>query len=87
MLLQPDGVHDGLALGGRHSVVAVQELKQRAVVDAHQHPADVEDDVVNACGHGLQDSGVTLPVSPGRVLTATTVALGKKLNSVALAQV
>jgi len=30
---------------------------------------------------------VTLPSSPGFVLTATTVAFGKKLNSEALAQV
>ena len=32
-------------------------------------------------------SGITEPVSPGLLFTETTVALGKKLNSDALAQV
>ena len=32
-------------------------------------------------------SGTTVPVSPARRLTDTTVAFGKKLNSEALAQV
>ena len=69
-----------------------QELDDRTVVEPDEHPTDVEHDMADrarrrrAAG-GYGGHGAMLPVSPGRRLTATTVALGKKLNSEALAQV
>ena len=111
--------------------VGGQEVEEWPVVQMHEHPADVEDNVADQaasvslriarplyaapargmcgerrfvpwcrgqarvadrarCPHaapGYNGNGITVPVSPGVALTATTVALGKKLNSEALAQV
>jgi len=69
-----------------------QKIDHRIVIEPDEHPADVEHDVADralfpGAGGDYGGHGVTLPVSPGRWLTATTVALGKKLNSDALAHV
>ena len=72
------------------SAARPEELEDRAVVQVQQHPADVEHHRLDAHpGHQCAPASAvqTLPLSPARRLTATTVARGKKLKSVALAQV
>src|SRR6267378_2426469 len=90
VIREPDALHHRVAIA--HFRAVRREMPEdRTVIEPHEHPADVEYDIADQAlpakvsrygGHG-----VTLPVSPARVLTATTVALGKKLNSEALAQV
>ena len=90
VLREPDALHHRVALGHLRAV-RLEVPEDRPVVEPHEHPADVEHDIADqALPRGIRrysGHGVTLPVSPGRRLTDTTVALGKKLNSEALAQV
>ena len=66
--------------------VLLQQREQPPRLEPHQHAADVEHDRVDHVA-AEPSGGSTLPLSPGRQFTDTTVALGKKLNSLALAQV
>src|SRR6202035_5655689 len=77
----PGALHHRVAIA-HFRAVRLEMPEDRTVVEPYEHPADVEHDIADQALHG-----VTLPPSPGRALTATTVALGKKLNSEALAQV
>src|SRR5467141_4225752 len=90
MIREPDAFHHRVAIG-HFRAVRLEVPENRPVVEAHEYPADVEHDVADqALPRGVRlygGHGVTLPVSPGPRLTDTTVALGKKLNSEALAQV
>src|ERR1700674_532150 len=90
VLREPDALHHRVAIA-HFRAVRLEMPEDRTVIEPYEHPADVEHDIADQAlprsvkrysGHG-----VTLPPSPGRALTATTVALGKKLNSEALAQV
>src|ERR1700681_394020 len=78
---KPDALHHRVAIA-HFRAVRLEMPEDRTVIEPYEHPADVEHDIAVKALNGL-----TLPPSPGRALTATTVALGKKLNSEALAQV
>ena len=59
-----------------------------AVWGRQRAPTRIRKVAISQCANSDQKgSGITEPVSPGLLLTETTVAFGKKLNSEALAQV
>ena len=79
MIAEPDLLERGIQIHPRRTMTH-EKVEHGLGMNADEHPANVEDDVAD-------QTGITVPWSAAVMFTETTVALGKKLNSEALAQV
>ena len=79
MVTEPDLLERRIQIHPRRAMTH-EKIEHGLRMNADEYPANVEDDVAD-------QTGITVPWSAAVMFTETTVALGKKLNSEALAQV